>query len=246
MRVRAAGICGRLNGRGVVRTGARGCERFCAADQRPGRANCELVPWSSRLLTRLCHRLATWSARGLRSGDRGSVDPPDVLPHDARHGVAQHRREAEFRSAGGLRPRARPEKARDERDHHDGGGERQRRSRGRQSPTIDANRVRGRLSAMGARGRVISRGRRLECALDGGGLLAPEIRRAGWLTGARSEWNELFTGPEPVAGKANDLVPWPSLLLSCLGLPIFPHPVDALFQPFLRRQRQCRPDRAVV
>jgi hypothetical protein len=85
------------------------------------------------------------------------------------------------------------------------------------------------------------------------GPLAPEIVRAwgqfvGRSTGAvsgrrrggaRAERNKLFSGPEPVARQPHDrrlLSPF----LASLGLPAFPHPVDDLFQLFLRSVRTPR------
>ena len=63
---------------------------------------------------------------------------------------------------------------------------------------------------------------------------------------SRTERHQLLAGSEPVAREAYHLAPRLSLSLFCLGLPTFPQPVDALFQRFLRRRRQCRPSRAVL
>ena len=57
-------------------------------------------------------------------------------------------------------------------------------------------------------------------------------RRGPW-----AERDQLVARAEPVAGEAHDVAPALSVLLACLGLPTFRHPVDALFQRFLRRQR---------
>ena len=94
--------------------------------------------------------------------------------------------------------------------------------------------------------------RRLEGIVDRGRPLAPEVIRArrrlfGVLgRGSGSERDELLAGAEPVAGEANHIGSPASLLLPCLGMPTFVHPVGDLFQRFLRRRLSYRPERAVL
>jgi len=95
-------------------------------------------------------------------------------------------------------------------------------------------------------------GWRLERIMDRGRALAPEIIRARrrllgtFGRGSGSEGDELLARAKPVPGEANHVGPRASLLLSCLGMSAFLHPVGDLFQRFLRRRRSCRHERAVV
>jgi len=197
-------------------------------------------------------------------GDPRQLDPPEVESQDAGNAVAYHGSEAHLRCAGGLWGAARTRGRRHERYH---------RNRGNCQPcgranhratinTADPDRLRTSRAAIPALGNRWC----LDRALEGRRLLAPKIggtgrgvvkarsrvlrarRRLirGDRGGPRPERDELVPGSEPVAGEAHHFAPLLSLSLACLGLPTFPHPVEALFQRFLRRRRQCRPECALL
>jgi len=203
----------------------------------------------------------------LRGGDLSHVDPSEFKPQDAGNATAQHGRDAELRPAGGLRHPTGIRRARYERDHGDrrDGGYCQDRRDARDRASIEpvhADRLRPSRQPVS----VCRNAGRLKRALESRRLFAPEVRRTWWrvvaarwnLVGERwrpgqlarsslgTERHKLLPGPEPVAGEAHDFAPWLRLMLFLLGLPTFLHRVDALFQRFLRRRRQCRPYSAVL
>ena len=72
-------------------------------------------------------------------------------------------------------------------------------------------------------------------------------RSAGVLgVGPGPKGDELLARPEPIARETNHGGARVSLTLSCLGLPPFRHPVDALFQRVFASTAVCRPNCALV
>jgi hypothetical protein len=137
-----------------------------------------------------------------------------------------------------------PRKSRDDRDDQRS-GDCQAAGRGGNRPSMDAP-----GGGRGDRGTVR---RCRERIVDRSRSLAPEVVGARWRrlwvavgTGARPERHQLLAGAQPVAREADHVVPRVSLALSCLGLPTFRQPVDALFQRVCAPTAICRPQRAVL
>jgi len=230
-----------MAGRGVG-TRAGGC-RVCGVDgTRRGRAEFRPRSMSKPARRRAVRRVADSRSVGCLGGR--------LRAEIARHAGVQLRKaeiqepgdaaaedcgDADLGSTGGPPGRGRARHGRHDSDHHEECDGKAADGRSPRPPVEPAAAPRTFRSA----GAV---GRRLEGIVDRGRALAPEVIRArrrlfGVLgRGSGSEGHELLAGSEPVAGEANHIGSRASLLLSCLGMPTFLHPVGDLFQRFLRRR----------
>ena len=187
------------------------------------------------------------AADRLELGEAELQHPRNATAHDGRH----LRAAGVLRGSGGIEWVCRERSCGDGRDCQTGPGDR----RGAPIERFPANGSRWSparqavISAVGSRRHAILLWR-LERTVDLEGSLAPKVAGTGWRVLGRTtqragaERHELVARAEPIAGQA-DHVPL-SLLLACLGLPTFAHLDDCLFQRFLRRLRQCRPNREVL
>ncbi len=230
-------------------------------------------PWRRSTMRRMPCRSGVGARREIPS--RADIELGETELHQPGDATAEHRRDARLRAYGGTAGPREARRDREQHHGGDrqsacGGGDRAPIEPAEAAPRAARAGGAKRGHTVGRRlERVVDRRRPLapEVLGAGWGLVDSGWGRVGggwgrvgggsWLVarygsagvlgaGPGSKGDELLPRPEPVARETNHGGAWLSLVLSCLGLPPFRHPVDALFQRVFASTAVCRPNCALV